>query len=171
MTRTFYDVLGVPRDASVAEIRRAYREKARLYHPDLGGDPETMKLLNIAYETLTRRRTEYDRALAAAEAEAARQLAQAPKAEPRTPEAAASEATAQEEVRTAADMYIYSRPVPDWVHGIWMVLLAVPLVLSAFYGRKLLMAYLLAPVVKYVFNCVMLLFGYDPWRYESGPRR
>ena len=32
--RNYYDVLGVKRDASQREIKRAYREKAQLHHPD-----------------------------------------------------------------------------------------------------------------------------------------
>jgi len=33
-------------------VKRAYRAKAKEYHPDRGGDVELMKLLNLAYETL-----------------------------------------------------------------------------------------------------------------------
>ncbi|MFC6717831.1 DnaJ domain-containing protein [Natrialbaceae archaeon GCM10025810] len=38
MTEDFYDLLDVPRDASSEEIKRAFREKVRLYHPDLNDD-------------------------------------------------------------------------------------------------------------------------------------
>ena len=33
-----YKILGLSSDASLAEIKRAYREKVKLYHPDLTGD-------------------------------------------------------------------------------------------------------------------------------------
>jgi len=36
----YYAVLGVPRDASVPDIRRAYRRVVRQHHPDLTGDPD-----------------------------------------------------------------------------------------------------------------------------------
>lgn len=36
----YYDVLEVPRDASQADIRRAYREKVKEYHPDVSDHPK-----------------------------------------------------------------------------------------------------------------------------------
>ena len=48
-----YEVLGVSQDASEDEIRRAFRAKAKLRHPDtLTGDREAMVRLNEAYQTL-----------------------------------------------------------------------------------------------------------------------
>jgi len=55
--RDYYEILGVPRDASEKEIKRAYRRLARKYHPDLNpGDKEAeekFKEINKAYEVLS----------------------------------------------------------------------------------------------------------------------
>ena len=59
----FYQILGVPRDASQEEIQRAYRKLARTYHPDVNHDPgaeDRFKEVSEAYDVLsdpeTRRR-------------------------------------------------------------------------------------------------------------------
>ncbi len=49
---SYYDVLGVPTDASAAEIKAAYRRLARTAHPDLGGSAARFDELTSAYETL-----------------------------------------------------------------------------------------------------------------------
>lgn len=52
--RDCYKILGVPHNASAAEIRRAYRKKAKLLHPDItGSDSEAFKELVKAYEILS----------------------------------------------------------------------------------------------------------------------
>lgn len=65
--RGFYGLLGVGRGASAEEIRAAFRERAKLYHPDGGGgggraDEERFHRLREAYEVLRdpHRRLEYD---------------------------------------------------------------------------------------------------------------
>jgi molecular chaperone DnaJ len=53
--RNFYDVLGVSRDASTADIKKAYRAKARQYHPDANPGKDTteeFQSVNRAYEVL-----------------------------------------------------------------------------------------------------------------------
>jgi curved DNA-binding protein len=59
----FYQILGVPRDASQEAIQRAYRKLARTYHPDVNHDPaaeDRFKEVSEAYDVLsdpqTRRR-------------------------------------------------------------------------------------------------------------------
>jgi len=52
MSKSFYDRLGVKKDADQNEIRRAYRRKAANCHPDIGGDNNEMAELNRAYTCL-----------------------------------------------------------------------------------------------------------------------
>lgn len=52
--RDYYDVLGVSPDAGADEIKRAYRQLARRYHPDISGDDRGAVFLEVsrAYEVL-----------------------------------------------------------------------------------------------------------------------
>src|SRR5512134_2363040 len=62
-----YELLGVRRTASVAEIKRAYQKLARQLHPDLNpGDPvaaDRFRSVSRAFEVLSdpQRRSQYDR--------------------------------------------------------------------------------------------------------------
>lgn len=61
--RDYYEILGVSRDASPDEIKKAYRRLAVQYHPDKeGGDEEKFKEINEAYEVLRdpQKRQRYD---------------------------------------------------------------------------------------------------------------
>ncbi|MBN1786448.1 MAG: molecular chaperone DnaJ [Candidatus Methanofastidiosa archaeon] len=66
--RDYYDVLGVPKDASEEEIKKNYRKLAREHHPDMNPDKkaeaeEKFKELSEAYEVLMDKdkRARYDR--------------------------------------------------------------------------------------------------------------
>lgn len=51
--QSFYDLLGVAKNASESDIKKAYRKKAVQHHPDKGGDEETFKAITRAYEVLS----------------------------------------------------------------------------------------------------------------------
>lgn len=66
MARDLYEVLGVSRDATDDEIKKAFRRQARKLHPDVNSSPnaeEEFKELNEAYDVLSdaNKRAYYDR--------------------------------------------------------------------------------------------------------------
>lgn len=64
--RDFYEVLGVSKNASESEIKKAFKKKAKEYHPDLNKDnpaaAEKFKEVNEAYEVLSdpNKKAQYD---------------------------------------------------------------------------------------------------------------
>lgn len=55
-TKDYYATLGVPRDASADDIKRAYRKLARKYHPDVSKEPDCearFKEVQEAYDVLS----------------------------------------------------------------------------------------------------------------------
>jgi DnaJ-class molecular chaperone len=67
MAEDFYKTLGVSRDASQADIQKAYRKLARKYHPDMNPDDKTAKKkfqeVQAAFDVLndSKKREMYDR--------------------------------------------------------------------------------------------------------------
>lgn len=65
MEKSYYDVLGVKKDATKDEIRSAYRKLSKKWHPDINHSPEAKEKfteINEAYETLSdpQKRHQYD---------------------------------------------------------------------------------------------------------------
>ena len=52
-TQEYYDILGVTKESTAAQIKKAYRKLAIKNHPDKGGDPEKFKKISVAYDTLS----------------------------------------------------------------------------------------------------------------------
>ena len=66
MAKDLYEVLGVPRDATEDDIKKAFRKQARKLHPDVNKSPtaeDEFKELNEAYDVLSdpQKRSAYDR--------------------------------------------------------------------------------------------------------------
>ena len=63
MSTDYYNILGVSKNASADEIKRAFRKKAHEFHPDKGnGSAEKFKEINQAYQVLgdEQKRSQYD---------------------------------------------------------------------------------------------------------------
>lgn len=67
--KNYYEALGLSKDASTDDIKKAYRKLVRKYHPDVSKDPDADQKtseINLAYNTLKdpEKRAEYDEMLA-----------------------------------------------------------------------------------------------------------
>lgn len=51
-----YKILGLSPSSAWPEIEKAYRKKAKIHHPDRGGDEDAMRALNDVYSRLKRSR-------------------------------------------------------------------------------------------------------------------
>ena len=127
LKRTYYEIMGVARNATAPEIKVKYHELARQFHPDRAKDKELAQRLfsqiNMAYKTLSNvaERARYDETLDAEESSAARMypggrppLASRP-ARPdvaRPAVAAAAPRAAQERVRPTPAGSSAARPAP-----------------------------------------------------------
>ena len=64
--KDYYELLGIPRTATEAEVKKAYRKLAMQYHPDRNKGDKTaekkFKEIGEAYETLSdsKKRSQYD---------------------------------------------------------------------------------------------------------------
>jgi len=58
----YYSILGVPKNATEKDLKKAYKKMSMQHHPDRGGNEETFKQINEAYSTLKdpQKRAEYD---------------------------------------------------------------------------------------------------------------
>lgn len=63
MKKDYYEVLGIPKNSSSDEVKKAYRKLAHQYHPDkTGGNEEKFKEISEAYSVLSdsKKRAQYD---------------------------------------------------------------------------------------------------------------
>lgn len=61
--KDYYEILGVPREASAEEVKKAFHRLAHKHHPNKGGDEAKFKEVNEAYQVLSNKekREQYDK--------------------------------------------------------------------------------------------------------------
>lgn len=57
MSKNYYDVLGVPKDASEQDIKKAYRKLALKYHPDKNSAPDAEEKFKVTSVTFRQTQT------------------------------------------------------------------------------------------------------------------
>jgi len=62
LSKDYYKILGVGKEADAGELKSAFRSLSKQHHPDVGGDEEKFKEINDAYSVLSnpQKRQEYD---------------------------------------------------------------------------------------------------------------
>ena len=63
MAKDYYQILGISKESSQDEIKKAYYKLAHQHHPDKGGDEKKFKEINEAYQVLSsaEKRSQYDK--------------------------------------------------------------------------------------------------------------
>ena len=58
-----YEILNLTDKSSVEEVKKSYKKLVKTHHPDKGGNPETFKKIQLAYEILSNeeKKERYDR--------------------------------------------------------------------------------------------------------------
>jgi len=62
MSKDYYKILGIERNATKEEIKKAFRKAAQIHHPDKGGDEKKFKEIGEAYAVLSdeKKKAQYD---------------------------------------------------------------------------------------------------------------
>jgi DnaJ-class molecular chaperone len=53
MSDNLYEILEIQKDSSINDIKKAYKNKVKIHHPDKGGNPENFNNIKNAYDILS----------------------------------------------------------------------------------------------------------------------